>query len=250
MVTSLGKVALVIAALAASACGVDGRTPGVVDGMSLDTEFRGSRPTLPDARDVDHAAETTDAGPGLDDGPTGDGAPSSRADAGATQAAPPAMSVPADSLLTAFSATPRPGDEPDCLVSNRRIAGKDGAQSVYVRGGAYLGWAEWMEGTYGNCEGAQWLRFHLQLALPGPLELRYLVDDGTPTAVGYAWSEGLPGRVNSSDAEVIHDGPILRDSRVICALLAIPAVPRAEWPVFGLYDQQVPLQNLIEGTLC
>jgi hypothetical protein len=247
----LGSAAFVSIALAASGCGVDERTPGVVDAMSQDMEFRGNQPALPDApgRDGDRVAETSDGGPPLGDAAPADGSPSSRTDAGAP---PPDMSVavPADPLLTRFSATPLPGDEPDCLVSNRRIAGKDDAQSVYVRGGAYLGWAEWREGTYGSCEGAQWIRFHLQLALPAPLELRYLVDDGVPTAVGYAWPEGLPGRVNSTDAEVIHDGPILRDSRVICALLAIPTVPRAQWPVFGLYNQQVPLQNLIEGTLC
>jgi len=242
------EAALGVLVLAVSACAVDERTPGVVDGMSPDMEFRGTRPTLPVApgEGGDPVARETDAGGSIGDGPV-----STVADAGTTQTTPPpSMSEPPDPLRTAFTATPLPGDEPDCLVSSRRIAGKDGAQSVFVRGGAYLGWAEWMEGTYGSCEGAQWLRFHLQFALPGPLELRYLVDNGTPTAVGYAWPEGLPGRVNSSDAEVIHDGPILRDSRVICALLALADVPRGEWPVFGLYNQQVPLQNFNEGTLC
>ena len=71
MERSLGNLVLVLLALAASGCALDDRSPSVVDAMSQDMEFRGSRPTLPDApgQDTDRVADTTDAGRPLGDGP-------------------------------------------------------------------------------------------------------------------------------------------------------------------------------------
>ena len=153
-----------------------------------------------------------------------------------------------DPLITPFSPRLLPTDVPDC-VNNERIFEKDAPQSIYLEKQRF-GWAEWRIGTYGNCRGVQWLRFHLQANIPGPLELRYLVDDGAPTGVGEAWPDGLAGLSDVDDVGLPHDGPLLFNENVICALVARPDRPRSEWPVFGAFFANVPMPHVIIGTLC
>jgi hypothetical protein len=165
------------------------------------------------------------------------------ADASAEPVAPP-PALPPDPLLTPYSPSPLASSVPDCMVSNRRIAGKDDPTSMFSARGGYHGYAEWLEGTFGSCEGVQWIRLHVETsATSQPLELRYLFDDGTATGVGHAWPRGLP-------TGSYFDGPILLNPRVICGLLAVPGTPRAEWPLFGDFTSGTPSAHLIPGTLC
>lgn len=98
-----------------------------------------------------------------------------------------------------------------CMNDNSRIGAKP-TRSIYNPSG-YVGWAEWRIGNSGECRGWQWVRVHITVPI-APLDIFYYVR-GQPIESNYVghffWSNGLGvGQ---------HEGPIVRDDRVICGLL-------------------------------
>lgn len=146
-----------------------------------------------------------------------------------------------DSVLTDFSPSTLAEDEPDCLKAPAIYSDKEPRLSVY-QGHVRYGTAVWMQGTAGTCKGQQWIRFDIEVAVPGPLELRYVSNQWEATGNGYSFPQGLPA--GSFDA------PVLRDPRIICGLLSMPGTPRETWPVFGNHRNQTPRPHRIPGTMC
>jgi hypothetical protein len=136
----------------------------------------------------------------------------------------------------------RTGSESDCLNGAVHYEKKEPRLTVF-HGPTRYGEAEWMESTIGACNDHQWIRFDIDVAIPGPLELRYITEHGEVTDIGYSWPDGLGvGRF---------EAPILSDDRVICGLLSIPGQPRENWPVFGNHEDQTPrATNQLPGTMC
>jgi hypothetical protein len=136
----------------------------------------------------------------------------------------------------------RTGSESDCLNGAVHYERKEPRLTVF-QGSTRYGEAEWMESTIGGCDDHQWIRFDIEVAIPGPLELRYITEFGEVTGIGYSWPNGLGvGRF---------EAPILSDDRVICGLLSIPGQPRENWPVFGNHEDQAPrATNQLPGTMC
>ena len=136
----------------------------------------------------------------------------------------------------------RSGSEADCVNGAVHYEGKDPRLTVF-HGATRYGEAEWMESTLGNCNDHQWIRFDIEVAIPGPLELRYITEFGEVTGVGYSWPDGLGvGRF---------EAPILTDNRRICGILTIPGQPQEAWPVFGNHEDQAPrATHQFLGTMC
>jgi len=146
-----------------------------------------------------------------------------------------------DSLLTGFAPSTLAEDEPDCLAEPELYPDREPSLSIY-RGDVRYGKAVWMRGTSGTCEGLQWIRFELDVAVPGPLELRYVTELWEATGVGHSFPEGVPVG--------IFDAPILRHSRTLCGLLSVPGELPETWPVFGNHGKRTPRDHRITGTMC
>lgn len=146
-----------------------------------------------------------------------------------------------DSVLTDFSSSTLADDEPDCMTAPQPYADKEPRLSIF-RADIRYGTAVWMQGTSGTCEGQQWIRFDIDIAIPGPLELRYVSNQWEATGIGHGFPQGLPA--GSFDA------PVMRDPRIICGLLSVPGEGRETWPVFGNHGTQTPRPHGIPGTMC
>jgi hypothetical protein len=209
-------------------------------GGTLPDAAAGSRPTpeVPAPDTQQPSADSSSAEP-LSPRPSGEPRDAAADDVVATGSL---VDVILDRVLASDISWQRSGSEPDCLNGAVHYRAKEPRLTVF-HGPTRYGEAEWMESTIGACNDHQWIRFDIDVAIPGPLELRYITEFGEVTGIGYSWPEGLGvGRF---------EAPILSDDRTICGLLSIPGQPRENWPVFGNHDNQTPrATNQLPGTMC
>src|SRR6478609_351670 len=118
-----------------------------------------------------------------------------------------------------------------CMAHNARIASKD-INSIYDAWGNYHGWAEWRQGTQGECNGWQWVRVHITSDI-GDTRIQYVYQGQSlesiingPYLAEFYWSSGLwPAQ---------HEGPLLyAPDNIICARLDTSSDDKSHIYFFG-----------------
>jgi hypothetical protein len=115
----------------------------------------------------------------------------------------------------------------DCMAAPAIVAPPAPARvPILDAAGNDYGAVEWRVGTVGTCAGSSWAHVNLSsLPIPQSLEIRYTIRNGTRTLTGFRWLGGLPlGE---------HEGPVVIDTRELCASLVCPDTPSGSCPFFA-----------------